>query len=211
MFKYFLSLLIVLFLTQCRSKTLIQQFQICDSSNIIVGKQNWNGPKDCSAEINLYKLEKGMEVQLEVSDDELFENIKNPNKSDAIELYFDFRPLRKKIINQYMKGVMQIIVRPGFKTHKDQVIFYPNNYQTFVPNTLVRTHWGKNHYSVNVYLPFDQLQQIHYLPCTFFAFDVSIIDVDQDSLITNLCWHSKKDINWIYPDNFGTIKWKMDE
>ncbi len=204
--KKIILLLIITFLVSCNKPQRITEITLVDESSIKSGRQFWNGAADCSARVVLYKGDKGITVEVNVKDDILSEQ---PGKweSDAVELFFDFRPLRLKKTNIYQKGVFQLLIEPGLITHKDRVTYFPSSFPTEVPGTNIQTKRKKNGYNIIVFMPYQGLQEVHYLPRSAFYFDVSLIDIDSSKENTRMVWHGNE-MNWSNPQNFGLIKWE---
>lgn len=177
------------------------EVEISQAEQVKLAPENWSGPADCAVKGRLCRTSGALLVSLDISDDQVMFADSGVKVSEQIELYFDFRPGRKRQGNLYEKGVFQLIIRPDAKG-KHQITSFPAFYPSFVDARLyVQT--GEGGYRLNVLLPFSSLQQVHYLPRETFFFDLGIHDTDQGNS-SSLFWKGNSD-NWQHPENFFPV------
>jgi len=205
---FFLFLLI--FATSCTSYQKFDKeqsfvFEMNDSSQIVIGKENWKGSNDCSATAYMNRTETGLLLTIRVKDDSVRTGNEFSYMNDGVEIYMDLRPPRLRNRNMYEKGVFQavIIPLPG-KKNVAPIEWYPKNYNSIVTGASAWTQLFDSSYVVQVYFPYSSLKRNHFWPRTYFSMDIAINDADSVNRETQLMWKGKSD-NWSSPANFHSI------
>ncbi len=185
-------------------------FDIADSSQVVIGAENWNGPGDCSAIAYLNRTETGLLITIKVRDDSVRTGNEFSYMNDGVEIYMDLRPPRTNKRNVYEKGVFQavIIPLPG-KKNSAPVEWYPKNYSSEVSGARAWTQLHDSSYVVQVLFPYSNLKRNHYWPRTHFSMDIAINDADSMNRETQMMWRGKAD-NWSNPVNFYPVTLKAD-
>ena len=181
------------------------EFNLIDSSQVVIGLDKWTGPSDCSGKVYMNKLENGLLITVEVMDDSVRTGNEASYQNDGIEIYFDLRPQRLRNRNLYEKGVFQavIIPQPG-KKNVAPISWYPLYYNSIVTGATAYTQLFPKSYMIQVFLPFSSLKMSHYWPRENFSFDIGINDADSLNRESQLMWKGKSD-NWNNPSNFEPI------
>jgi arylsulfatase A-like enzyme len=205
-----LSLLSLLLATACTTyqefdKEKAFVFNISDSSQVVIGRQSWKGPEDCSATAYMNKSETGLLLTIQVKDDSVRTGNEFSYMNDGVEIYMDLRPPRLRKINSYEKGVFQavIIPLPG-KKNVAPIEWYPKNYASEVTGASAWTQLFDSGYVVQVFFPYSNLKRNHFWPRTYFSMDIAINDADSVNRETQMMWRGKSD-NWQSPVNFQPI------
>ena len=207
--KFFLLALLIL-ITSCtgfrpfKNEEAIKIF-INDSSQLVMGAENWEGPQDCSAHAYLNKTAAGLLFTIEVYDDSLKTEAGESYLNDGVEVYFDFRPPRLRENNFYQKGVFQAVIMP--EPGKKQIApieWFPKNYDAKIPGTRSYTELHDSGYVVQLSIPYSSLKRNHYWPRNSFYMDVAINDADISSRESQLMWAGERD-NWNNPHNFKAV------
>jgi hypothetical protein len=170
---------------------------------VVYKPENWSGPDDCSAMAWLDKSDKGITVFVEVTDDKLVADSKQPWENDAVELYFDLRPKNSRGEDKYDKGVFQLIAVPCFsKTMANRANFYGGGSAPLpVPGVKVQSKVIPKGYIMQIFLPYEGLKSVHYAPGDEFNFDFAVDDNDGDQ-------SKRKQIMWSgTSDNCKGAKW----
>jgi len=180
-------------------------FNISDSSQVVIGKENWKGPDDCSAVSYMNRTETGLLLTIRVTDDSVRTGNEFSYMNDGVEIYMDLRPPRLRKVNSYSKGVFQavIIPLPG-KKNVAPIEWYPKNYDSEVTGASAWTQLYDSGYVVQVFFPYSNLKRNHFWPRTKFSMDIAINDADSVNRETQIMWRGKSD-NWQSPANFEPI------
>ncbi len=176
-----------------------------DSTKLVMGAENWDGPMDCSAHAYLNKTSAGLLFTIKVYDDSLKTGAEESYLNDGVELYFDFRPPRLRENNFYERGVFQAVILP--EPGKKQIApieWFPKNYNSKIPGTRAYTELRDSGYVVQLSIPYSSLKRNHYWPRESFYMDVAINDADIDSRESQIMWAGERD-NWNNPHNFKEI------
>jgi len=208
-----LSILALFFLILSASCTTYREFDkeesfvfdINDSSQIVIGTENWKGREDCSATAYMNRTETGLLLTIRVKDDSVRTGNEFSYMNDGVEIYMDLRPPRLRNRNAYEKGVFQavIIPLPG-KKNVAPIEWYPKNYTSDVTGASAWTQLFDSSYVVQVYFPYSSLKRNHYWPRSYFSMDIAINDADSVNRETQIMWRGKAD-NWSSPINFQPI------
>lgn len=188
----------------------IQVF-INDSSQVVMGREAWQGPKDCSTHGYLNLTPAGLLFTIEVYDDSVKTGNPQPYLNDGVELYFDFRPPRLRENNFYQKGVFQAVILPDpGKNQLAPIEWYPKSYDSGIPGTRAYTELRDSGYVVQVSIPYSSLKRNHYWPRTHFYMDIAVNDADTGSRESQVMWAGKAD-NWNNPHNFKAVSFNEGE
>jgi arylsulfatase A-like enzyme len=181
---------------------------IRDSSQVVLGEENWYGPKDCSTHGYLNRSTGGLLFTIEVYDDSVKTGNAKPFQNDGVELYFDFRPPRLRENNFYQKGVFQAIILPDPGENQIAPIeWYPKSYDSGIPGTLAYTELRDSGYVVQVSIPYSSLKRNHYWPRTHFYMDIAVNDADTGIRESQIMWAGKVD-NYLNPHNFKDVSFE---
>jgi arylsulfatase A-like enzyme len=201
---------VLIILTACTTYQEFDQkksfvFELNDTSQIVIGKENWKGTDDCSATAYMNRTETGLLLTIKVKDDSVRTGNEFSYMNDGVEIYMDLRPPRFRNRNAYEKGVFQavIIPLPGEK-NVAPIEWYPKNYNSIVTGASAWTELFDSSYVVQVYFPYSSLKRNHFWPRTYFSMDIAINDADSVNRETQIMWRGKSD-NWRSPANFNPI------
>jgi arylsulfatase A-like enzyme len=180
-------------------------FNMSDSSQVVIGLENWKGPDDCSATAYMNRTETGLLLTIRVKDDSVRTGNEFSYMNDGVEIYMDLRPPRLRKRNSYEKGVFQavIIPLPG-KKNVAPIEWYPKNYASEVTGASAWTQLFDSSYVVQVFFPYANLKRNHFWPRTYFSMDIAINDADSVNRETQIIWRGKID-NWQSPANFQPV------
>lgn len=178
---------------------------ITEQKQAVYHPEFWDGQSDCAAVGWVKRMNDGLLVTVEVTDDELKADASRPWECDSVELYFDFRTKNKRGKNNYERGVFQAIALPCFaKSDANVVSFYAAGGEVRpVPGAKMKSYIrpdGKG-YTVKVFLPYSGLKSSHYMPATDFSFDFAINDSDTGGRSQHM-WSGTVD-NCRAPQYFG--------
>ncbi|MFP4060621.1 MAG: sugar-binding protein [Bacteroidota bacterium] len=177
---------------------------ISKGDQVVIGKDNWSGPSDCSATGEVKRVPDGLLVIVNVTDDKLVTGNDFLN-SDGVEIYLDTRPYKFRGKNYYSKGVFKLNVVPELNEEgKLRVDYHPKTYATVVPLIEVSHGKMKYGYSVKVYFPNAGLRKNHYILRRKIGLDIGINDTDKDKRESQLMWHGTVN-NWKDPSNFKIL------
>ncbi len=180
----------------------------CQTHQKSLGSANINlngNDKDSSANIAIEKMEDGILFKIDVKDDVIIGSNSNIYKNDMVELYFDLRPIRKRGINKYKKGVFKLDISPCFfANNANSLSYYPKTYQTKIPGIELKSNLTETGYYIELFMPNSGIKENHYIFKSYFYMDIAISDVDsnKDSQKISL---SNKEKSWKYPFNFKKI------
>ena len=186
-------------------------FEMNDSSQVILGREYWKGPDDCSATAYMNKTKTGLLITIKVKDDSVRTGNEFSYMNDGVEIYMDLRPPRLRKRNSYERGVFQavIIPLPG-KKNVAPIEWYPKNYDSEVTGASAWTKLNDNSYVVQVFFPYSNLKRNHFWPRTNFSMDIAINDADSVNRETQIIWRGFSD-NWRSPANFQPITIQDDK
>ncbi|MFW5645338.1 MAG: sulfatase-like hydrolase/transferase [Bacteroidota bacterium] len=181
------------------------KISIYNPSQVVIGKDSWQGREDCSAHAYLNKTTAGLLFTIEVYDDSIRTGNPASYMNDGIELYMDLRPPRLRENNYYQQGVFQAVIlpEPG-KKQIAPVEWFPKNYDSSIPGTRAYTELRDSGYVVQVSIPYSSLRRKHYWPRNSFYFDVAINDADTGRRESQMMWAGESD-NWKNPHNFANV------
>jgi arylsulfatase A-like enzyme len=212
----FIALSGLIFLSSCTTyqefdKEKAFVFEINDTSQVVIGRENWKGPDDCSATAYMSRTETGLLLTIRVKDDSVRTGNEFSYMNDGVEIYMDLRPPRLRKKNLYEKGVFQavIIPLPG-KKNVAPIEWYPKYYDSEVTGSSAWTQLFDSSYVVQVFFPYANLKRNHFWPRTYFSMDIAINDADSVNRETQIMWRGKSD-NWLKPANFHPITVKDEK
>lgn len=162
------------------------------------------GTADLAAVATLDRLADGLQVTVAVRDDQL---VADPEKevwfSDSVEFYADLRAYRLRALNQYERGVFQVVVRPP--VGGAPMDWHFKSYGFPVPEGLsVVAEPTPDGYRVQMFFPEDAMREIHGPFRDTLYLDVAVNDVDADGGSGKIFWKGNRD-DWQYPHNFGAV------
>ena len=183
------------------------QLELNQPKQVVIGPEKWSSELDCSAVALVTRGEKGITVDVTVTDDMIWTKSDITHRCDSIELYFDVRPAKVRGGSDYEKGVFQMIIVPGMGAKPDRISFHFGTGShdpevEGVKSTSKRIK--KKGYQMEIFLPFEGFKRNHFIPAKTFNFDMGINDADKDETESQLMW-AGTDINFKDASKFATI------
>ena len=152
------------------------------------------------------RRDKGILVELEISDPERFSDTSRKYNSDMVELYFDFRPYHLRTRNFYERGVFQVLLKPSFHAAApDSASYFPGTYPARVPGTKYRSELTDDGYRISYFMPLEGLEEVHYLPRKRFYMDVGVFNAAAGREPAHFFWKGN-DMNWKEPHHFAEVR-----
>ncbi len=199
------AIFLLIYVLNCNAEDKRINLSLDRKEQVVMGKENWNGTKDCAATANLVLKENGLEISVFVTDDNLVANHPSFYQNDGVEIYLDLRPYRFRGENYYSQGVLKMNLIPGFsKTHPNEIDYYPKRYPVKIPGIQVNSKTTNTGYMISVFIPQKGLKANYGMLRNNFRFDLGINDTDNRKRETQIMWHGNAN-NWDNPANFGEI------
>ncbi len=196
-----LACVVVLLLTGCQTRT-----PVMGEKQVVC---NINGDDaDHSMDVVMNRCQEGLNIAITVRDDTIVGSHKRIYDNDMVELYFDFRPVRKRTINAYESGVVKLDLLPSFFTkNPDSIGYYPKFYKTVIPGICMKSRLTKTGYTIDVFIPNSGLRLHHYPLRDYLYVDYLLQDADPDQHSQPFSY-SQKEKSWKYPFNFQKVVFK---
>jgi len=154
--------------------------EVADTKDqVLLGKDAWQGPDDCSAKIRVaWQDNYQLFIGIEVVDDKLVTNHRKdkPTESDCVQVFVDVRTPWKFYENEYGVGTFQLVIVPASDDSKDPTVEFigaPLAHQ----KTVVTKKTDKG-YNVEVMLRFRNMDEPGWVAGREFRIGALINDCD---------------------------------
>jgi hypothetical protein len=175
-------------------------------ASVVLGREQWEGKDDLSADVWLSRTETDLRVQVRVHDDQLVRDFhRDPFENDCVELYFDLRPEREQGRLFYGARTFGVFVKPPTPAFPD-----PETVPLSPLPQEAKALWCLGQleldgYSVEVHVPLTAFRANgKQLPR--FGFDLAVDDADEPGWRqTELLWAGQPD-DAVNPSSFGVVQ-----